>query len=151
MTAAPTSPTTAKTTSAFCARDRAAVFEGIREHLLQPELLSPYLAEYAQAAAALQAPRGDEAARLKAQLAEAEKAIDNLLAVAAKPGAHGAARLAAEVDRKEQERLGYEQALTTAMRKRPAAPTRPEDVIAGMDRHGDALQEVWSRHGGRRR
>jgi site-specific DNA recombinase len=119
----------------------AAVFQGIREHLLQPELLAPYLAEYAKAEAALQAARGDEAARLKAQVAEAEKSIDNLLGVAAKakPGTHGAARLAAEVDRMEQERLGYEQALTTAMRKRPAAPTRPEDVIAGMETLLDKL------------
>jgi hypothetical protein len=119
----------------------AAVFQAVRDHLLQPELLDPYLAEYAKAQVALSAARNEEADRLKAQLAEAEKSISNLMAVAARSqnASRGAERLAAEVDRMEAARERYEQELAAAIRKRPAAPTQAADVIAGVERLLDQL------------
>ena len=124
----------------------AAIFEGIREHLLQPELLNPYLAEYAEAEAKLLATRGDEQARLKAQLAETETEIENLLGIAAKSrrDSRGAERLAAELDRLEEQRLSREAELAAVTRVRAPAPTSPKDVIAGveqlLDRLGPAME-----------
>ena len=122
----------------------AAVFEGIREHLLQPELLKPYLAEYAKAEEKLQESKAGEVKRLTAQLVETEKSISNTIAfaTASQRSAMTYERLTAEVERLEQTRIRQEQALATANLTRPPAPTRPEDVIAGVDRLLDQLGEA---------
>ncbi len=124
----------------------AAVFKGIREHLLQPELLKPYLAEYAKAEEKLRESTASEAKRLAAQLAETEKSISNTIAfaTASQRSAMTYERLTAELERLEQTRVRQEQALATANLIRPPAPTRPEDIIAGvdhlLDQLGDAIE-----------
>ncbi len=122
----------------------AAVFQGIREHLLQPEVLKPYLAEYAEAEKKLQESKAGETKRLEAQLAETEKTISNLIAFAAasQRSSKTYERLNAEMDLLEQTRIRQEQALATANLTRPPPPTRPEDVIAGVDRLLDQLGEA---------
>ena len=51
-------------------------------------------------------------------------------------------RLTAELERLEQTRIRREQALATANLTRPPAPTRPEDIIAGVDRLLDRLGDA---------
>lgn len=119
----------------------AAVFAGMRRHLLQPEVLEPYLAEYAEAERRLIATHAGEASRLQSRVSELEKQIDNLLATAAK--AHGspraAERLIQQVEQLEAERRACEQRLAIACATRSPAPTSAAEVIAGMERLLDDL------------
>ena len=113
----------------------AALFAGLRQHLLQPEVITPYLAEYAEAEARLLATRTGEADRVREQLSDVQRQVDNLTAVAAAAQSSPLAteRLIAELERLEAQRKKYDKALKAATAMRAPPPTRPEDVIAGME------------------